>query len=202
MEAAVVTPLLMILFVGIFEFSLMIKDSGSVSASTSAGARVGSADARDALPPSGCSSGCTPSTNFESVIQQSVTARLKDAGAVPEVLVIYRAWATNGMPCTSALHVTCSTGMASTSRALTETCTDCWIYSWNGTGWAKSGGSGWPAANQAACGDLARTDYLGVYVRAKHNMVTQLFGGSRTLTEWTMSRLEPVGTAGGSVACA
>jgi hypothetical protein len=201
-EAAIVTPLLLVLFIGIFEISLMIRDSGSVSASTSAGARVASADPRDSSLPAGCSGACTPSTNFEFIIQQAVTARLKDAGAIPQTLVIYRAYGATGMPCTSTLHVSCTAGMSSTNRALTETCIDCWIYSWNGTAWAKTGGSGWGASNQAACGDNAKTDYVGIYVRAKHNMVTQVFGTSRTLTEWTMSRLEPVGTAGGSTACA
>lgn len=201
-EAAIITPLFMLLFFGIFEVSLIIRDSASVSASTSAGARVASADPRDTSLPSGCSGSCTPGTNFEFQIQQAVTARLQDAGATPQVLVIYRAYGATGMPCTSALHVTCTSGMSASTRSLTETCTDCWAYSWNGTGWTKTGGNGWPAANQAACGDMAKTDYVGVYVKAQHNMVTQAFGTSRTLTEWTMARLEPIGTAGGSSACA
>ncbi|MEL7210255.1 MAG: hypothetical protein AAGK32_18825, partial [Actinomycetota bacterium] len=83
-----------------------------------------------------------------------------------------------------------------------ETCTTCYRYSWDPTAsggvgnWAYEGGS-WPALDQSACGDDARTDYIGVYVRTRHNYLTGFFGNGVDLTANTVMRLEPVGTSGG-----
>jgi hypothetical protein len=56
-----------------------------------------------------------------------------------------------------------------------------------------------PALSQAACGDDGHTDYVGVYVRTRHNFLTGFFGSGLDLTAHTVMRLEPVSASGGSL---
>ena len=65
--------------------------------------------------------------------------------------------------------------------------------------WNTPTGS-WPSTSQNACGDAAHTDYIGIYVRARHPYITGLFGTAVTLTDHAVMRLEPVPSAGGCLA--
>ena len=70
-----------------------------------------------------------------------------------------------------------------------STCTTCVRYAWDGDSWVLEH-DGWPSLDQNACGGEA--DTLGVWIRARHDFVTGFFGSSRTLTDTTVMRLEPI----------
>jgi hypothetical protein len=55
-----------------------------------------------------------------------------------------------------------------------------------------SGSPSWPATDQEACGAEDSTDYLGVYVRARHVFITGFFQDEQQLSERTVMRLEPL----------
>jgi hypothetical protein len=167
-EAAFVLPVLMTLVFGIVEFGLMFMNASTVNGATAAGARTAVTQARQAT--------------YATSTRDAVTAAL-DAikNAEPAVLVIYRADPATGRP----------QGLA--AGVPIESCTDrCIVYTWTGGAWGAPTGPGWEGTAQRACGTTAATDYLGVYVRARHDMVTGFFGSSKQLTDRTMMRLEPV----------
>ena len=76
-----------------------------------------------------------------------------------------------------------------------ETCSlSCWRFEWDGPNntWRPVSGPTWEADDQAACGGLNDTDYIGVYVRGHYDFATGLFGASRQLDDVTIMRLEPL----------
>ncbi len=177
-EAGIVLPVLMLVVFGVFEFGFAFKNSLTISSATRNGARVASALPR--------------TTDYEINTAAAVRGALLNAFQSGEIeyLTIYKADPSTGEPDDGDF----------------ETCTQCYRYQWDATAqegdgdWAYVAGS-WPPLSQAACGDDAETDYIGVYVRAKHDFLTAAFGNSKTLTAHTVMRLEPVPTTGG-LACA
>jgi hypothetical protein len=79
-----------------------------------------------------------------------------------------------------------------------ESCnTDCSRFTWNGSAWVSAGGAGWAHTAMKACGSVGHTDYLGVYVRIRHDYFTGLFGSSTAIKDFTVMRLEPLPAAQG-----
>jgi Flp pilus assembly protein TadG len=70
-----------------------------------------------------------------------------------------------------------------------SSCTTCVRYAWDGTAWTPVQET-WTYSNQNACPGEA--EYVGVYVKARHEYVTKLFGAGRTLSEHTVMRFEPL----------
>jgi hypothetical protein len=178
-EAALVLPVLLLVVFGVFEFGFAFKNSLTITSATRSGSRVASALPRTA--------------DYEINTAAAVRGALLNAfqSGDLEYLTIYKADADTGEPVNGGGF---------------ETCTECYRYRWDASAqggegdWAYVAGA-WPPLTQAACGDDAMTDYVGVYVRASHNFLTAAFGSSRTLTAHTVMRLEPVPTIGGT-ACA
>lgn len=176
-EAALVFPLLFSLVLGIIEVGLLLKNQNTVVTATAAGARTAVAQARQ--------------NGYEVNAQAAAQAVLRAATGTPQRLIVYRANGATGRPCgSSSFGVACSSEIP--AGASFETCTQCWIFDWNGTTWVKRSSPQWLPTQQAACGSVAWTDYLGVYVQFRHDDLTGFFGRSRTIREWTMMRLEPV----------
>lgn len=161
-EAAFVFPVLMLLAIGIMEFGLLYMNASTVSNATASGARAGSTQSRQA----------TYSTNAALAVAAALEAM--EFGD-PQMLVVYKADPNTGKPVDGDY----------------ETCGACNKYTWSGTTWTATQ-TGWSSSSQKACGTVANTDYLGVYVRAQHNYLTSMFGSAKTIREHTMMRLEPV----------
>jgi Flp pilus assembly protein TadG len=70
-----------------------------------------------------------------------------------------------------------------------SSCTTCVRYAWDGTAWTPVQET-WDFGDQNACPGEA--EYVGVYVKARHEYVTKLFGAGRTLSEHTVMRFEPL----------
>lgn len=176
-EAAFIMPVILLIVFGILEFGLVFKNSLTVTSSTRSGARVTASMPR--------------TTNYQQNTAAAVRGSLLNAMTSSDIeyLSIYKADPVTGEPFDASDF---------------ESCTVCYRYSWDPTAsggvgnWAYEGGT-WPPLSQSACGDDASTDYVGVYVRTRHNYLTGFFGSGLGLTAHTVMRLEPVSTSGGQV---
>jgi hypothetical protein len=178
-EAALVFPLLLTMIFGIIETGLLLKNQNTVVTASAAGARTAVAQPRQG--------------DYEVNATAAAQAVLRGATGTPVRVIVYRAHGATGRPCTSSYGGACTADIGPT--AAMDTCTQCWIFDWAGTGWSKRSLPTWPAASQAACGSVALTDYLGVYVEFRHDDLTGFFGSARSIKESTMMRLEPVPTS-------
>ncbi len=166
-EAAIVMPLLMLLVFGIIEWGLAFLSATSTNSAARSGARTASA--------------LTQNTSYAQQAVLAVEQNLKGAlpFATPEELWIYRVPASatddSGFPEGQTSFV-CGA--------------NCIKYTWNGTSFSLSSGS-WPAASQVACGAATGFDSVGVYLKVRHNFVTNFFGSSKQIAEHTVMRLEP-----------
>ena len=166
-EAALVLPLLLLLFFGILEFGLLFRANHSIADASRSGARVASAMPRQ--------------DGYQTLTADAVAVALR--GEMPsdqiDRLTIYKADPATGGPASGTV----------------TTCTvDCYRFDWDAVNdlWIHDTGSAWPAANQAACGDRDSTDYIGVWVEGRYEFATGFFGADRTLTDKTVMRLEPL----------
>jgi Flp pilus assembly protein TadG len=174
-EAAIVLPLLLLLVLGVIEFSIAYKASNTVGSSVRAGARLGSAEAR--------------SSTFFTDIKAAVESSLQPSGQdTPVSLWIYDA-NTSGFP-NGASSMTCNsyctayTNWSTASHSFTTTTA--------GSSWTTGA-----AGTMHACATDSATDSVGVYVVMTHSTLTGIFAtavgkNSFTLSDKSIARLEPV----------
>lgn len=162
-----VLPLLIVLVLGIVEYSIAFNKSATVANASRAGARTASALPKDS----------TYSVKAAEAVGAALTGLGSDA---PQQVWIYKvASGTDDDPIGSF-----------------GSCTDCVGYNWNATTGAFDtstplGGNEWTAAEQNACVDTTHPDRIGVYVKAKHEYLSGMFGTERDLEHRTVVRLEP-----------
>jgi len=165
-EAALITPVLMLMLFGIVEVSLLIKDDLAVSAAARAGARTGSA-----LPRFD-----DGTTDFA---QQAADQVARSAGALDLTTVSLTIYAANaaGAPQGGGSPVDCS-----------DRCVH-FRYDTATSSFVRDSGT-WPASSINACpGDPAQ-DAIGVYVSYPHRL--PVLGGTVTLTDTSVMAFEPV----------
>lgn len=170
-EAALVTPVVMLMLFGIVELSLLLKDDLAVSAASRAGARTGSA-----LPRFD-----DGSTDFA---QQAADQVARAAGALDLATVSVTIYAADaaGDPQAGASPVDC-----------TDRCIH-FRYDTATSTFVRYSGS-WPASSINACpGDPAQ-DAIGVYVSYPHHL--PVLGGTVTLTDRSVMAFEPVAPSQG-----
>ncbi len=171
-EAALVTPLLLGVLLGIVEMSLLLRDQVAVTSAVRVGSRIASA-AADAGPG-------TPATS--PMLAEAAAAAIQRAGsAMPhdaiEFIYVYKA-NKHGFP------------GSDTNTTMPAACTtNCVKYVWNGTRFAYSSG-GWVSSSINAC--VNESDTLGVYMEATHDWVTGMFGDGFTVTDRSVMRFEPL----------
>lgn len=169
-EAAIVFPVVMVLLFGIIEYGFVFKDSLTVTSATRSGARTAASQAKY--------------TTFFDAAQGAVGAAmsaLPDDG--PQELWIFKA-GPNGRPVVSG---------GAEAPDFSVPCSICTRYTWNSAtrSWTEVA-STWPVSSQNACASTSvDPDAVGVYLKAKHDYFTRLFGSTRTLTDSTVMRLEP-----------
>jgi TadE-like protein len=164
-EAAFVLPVMILFVMAIIEFGLAFKDLQTVFTATRIGARTGSAEPRQ--------------FGYADDVANAVKSSLS---AIPsgqwQELWVYKA-AANGKPISGGF----------------TSCTYCVRYHWDGATWVKDQDD-WPvsgAGSQSACGGTSPgPDALGVYLKVRHDMLTGFFGSTKTLTDSTVVRLEPL----------
>jgi TadE-like protein len=170
-EAAIVTPLIMMLVLGLVEFAMLAKDNMTISNGSRAGARVGSAAGTDPLADYNILKAVQGATGGMASIEQVIVYRASSpTGAVPSACL------------TGAVGGTCNVYDGS-DLAISQA-------TFQSGGYAKD--DSWAAAtrvtSQSAPGG---PDYLGVYVKGTHNSVTHLILNSRAVKDDVIMRLEP-----------
>lgn len=197
-EAALVTPLLVTLVLGIIEFSLIMRDYVAVSSSVRVGARIGSAS--PGAGPATCTSPCTPPTApalaqyAADAIQQAGTAMPKDS---IDHIFVYQAnqkgYPAPGGTATTAIKDDTSTTMPATT-AQCASAANCVAYRWADASdrFLYASGS-WASSSIDACAVSAYS--LGVYLHATHGNLTGFFGQTIGLGDRTVMKFEPLSTA-------
>lgn len=186
-EAALVTPVLMLMVFGIVELAFLLKDDvavtslvrqGGRTASSALAAHQGQSSATSpwCVTPT-CSSGRAPELADLTALAMQRAGSALPGGSIRE-LWIYKA-ASDGYPIgNSGKFVNCST--------------DCVIYQWDAQDNRFAYYSGtWTASDINACsGDTL--DSVGVYLRATHTFVTGLFSHSVDISDHAVFTFEPL----------
>jgi TadE-like protein len=177
-EAALLVPMFLLIILAIMEFSLMMRDTLSVTESARVGVRIASALPRQLD---------FTRTTVEA-IGRAGTAMPKES--IREVL-IYKANA-QGYPGPDG-----STTMSCAGLEFS-----CDRYTWDGASgafalasggpWNPQSGEGTPGHVNACPGDLGPPDSVGVYIAAEHDWVTGLFGVGRVISDRAVLPFEPL----------
>ncbi len=171
-EAAVITPLVMTLLLGLVEFGLLAKDHLTVSNGSRAGARVGSAAGTDSL------------ADFQ-VLQavQGATGSLANVDTV----VVYKASTPSG-----AVPASCLAGSGVAGLCNVYDASDLGISQASFQSGSYTKDDSWPAASrQTSQSAPGGPDYLGIYVKGTHNSITNLILNQRPVKDDVIMRLEP-----------
>ena len=162
-EAALITPIFMLVVIGIIEYGLVFKDQLAVTSAVRAGARMASAEPRI------------------STFATDAAAQVAKAGAALPLADVDRLWVyqadASGHPM----------GPAAPSRPARASCV---TFRWTGSSFVQSGGS-WPSTS-AERRVRARRTASGIYLKFKHPGVTKVFFQQMDLTSHTVMRLEPI----------
>jgi len=188
-EAALVTPLLVLLVFGIIEMSLLLRDYAVVTSNTRTGARIASTGA--AAGPATCTpSPCTP-PSAPKLAQMAADAIQRTGSAMPvdyiDYIIVYKA-NDAGYP-----------GALPSLPAATAPCgaaANCVLYRWNESANQFRYVSGtWASTSISACfpGTVANPlDRVGVALQATHKMVTGIFATTFVLRDHTVMNFEPL----------
>ena len=174
-EAAFITPLVFLVIFGILEFGWAFHDKLTVGNMSQSGARTASTQGNDTLAD-----------------YQFVQAIDKAASALPrnqiQYIVLYKAASA-----TDTVPASCSSGTSQTGV--------CNVYvPANFSAPSTQFGCGATALDRFWCPTARKVattvatggppDYVGVYVKVRHDTVTRLFGTGWTFTEDTVAREE------------
>ena len=184
-EAALVTPLLVILLLGIIEMSLLMRDVVATSSSVRVGARMASTAA--GAGPGTCIPSdvtCTPQ-KAPKVAQLAADAIQRAGSAMPkdqiEWILVYRANA-KGYP------------MPEGNDKL-ECSSECVKYVWDSelaTPQFRFSEGAWDSKTINACVNDVGLMAVGVAMRANHPWVSGFFGDGVELEERTVMQFEPL----------
>ena len=164
-EAALITPLIVLLLFGIIEFGFVFKNYLGVTSSTRAGVRIASAMPRDA-----------------DFALRAAEAVVREGQALDRTNItkiwVYDADKTTGLPDSGNF----------------TSCTKCISYTVSSSGTLTASGS-WLATSHNAClNDDAHT-YIGVYVEYDNPGVTGIIFSEITLTDQSVMSLEPMSSS-------
>jgi Flp pilus assembly protein TadG len=181
-EAAIVTPVIMVLLFGIIELGFVFKDYLAVAGAVRAGVRTASANPRTAT--------------FAQVAANKVaqTGGAMNFSDVKE-LWVYKVAPTGNKPCIS-------TTLPCVGRSDFGDCAVCVKFRWDsGTNAFVpiTNGDTWPSTSQNACslsigGPL---DRIGVYLSLKHDPITGLVLQTIYISEASILSLEPMPVSSG-----
>lgn len=183
-EMIMITPVLVMLAIGILEFGLAWRDSITVSSTLRAGARVGSNAGKDRL------------ADYNSLLAvQAAVASIPNTQIVK--IVIYKSTTADGtIPAncktsTSGILGSCNVYTSAQLAALSTA-----NFGTTGSGLGATCASGSLDAMWCPLGRETRqavgTDYFGIWMQVSHPYVTRVFPGSGiTISDSTVMRIEP-----------
>jgi hypothetical protein len=199
-EAALITPVLVLLIFGIIEFAFVMRDYGVVSSDVRAGGRIASTGA--GLGPGTCDTSyvgappCTPAKS-PALAQLAADAIQREGSAMPanqiNYILVYKANA-QGYP------------GADGNKTMPSSCSgfsNCVRFTWQqkanaGAGAFRYTDGAWTSSTISACFPGTGTytlDRVGVYMNATHKMMTGLFGSSITISDHAVFDFEPLPSA-------
>ncbi len=161
-EAAIITPVFILLLVGIIEFGMFYKDYLSVASAVRAGVRTASAEPRT-------------STYAQDAVNSLLTEGTAIARGDVQEMWVYKANDTDQFP----------KGASSFAG-----CTTCVKFGWNGSTFAPTY-SNWNAITQNAC-SAGPIDRIGIYMKLRHRAFTGFVFTSITIEESSVLRFEPM----------
>jgi hypothetical protein len=167
-EAAIITPLLLLLIFGVIEFGFLFKDSLTLANATRSGARVGSSSANDPLADYNILKAIEPSQSFADI----------------QDVVVYKADGPDGTVPPGCL----SSGVSGLCNHYTASDLSIDQATFLSPGYLQS--QDWPSSSRECDPASANgPDYIGVYVNALHKSTVGFFP-SRTLHDYTVMRVE------------
>ena len=195
-EAAIVTPLLMIMLLGIIEMALLMKDDVALTSAVRNGGRIASANAGAgpggvAADDGSCTTPCTPA-NAPKFAQLAANAIQSAGSALPkdsiQELWVYKA-NSKGYPC--PVDTGCET-----NTATAMTCgLNCVKYKWLEVQ-GRVPLLQRDLALQVSVNACANNnpDVVGVYMKAKHSFLTGFFTDSTMIEDHAVFTFEPLPT--------
>ncbi|GAB3266723.1 TadE/TadG family type IV pilus assembly protein [Nocardioides dilutus] len=194
LEAALVTPILLLVVLGIIELGFLMRDHNVVVSNTRVGARIASTGA--GAGPGTCVSGpeeppCTPQS-APALAQMAADAIQRSGSAMPvdqiQYILVYKA-NDEGYPGSNG-----NTTMPTTCSGYTNCVRFVWRDSANKFRYA---GGTWDSRTISACfpGTAANPlDRVGIQLVAEHKTFTGMFGDSLTLEDHAVMNFEPLAT--------
>ncbi|GAA4130113.1 hypothetical protein GCM10022215_43500 [Nocardioides fonticola] len=184
-EAALLTPLVVLLLIGMMEMSLFLRDGVAVNAAVRSAARVASSAA--GAGPGVCQAGsnpppCTPAT-APAFAQAAADAVQRAGSALPAdsitAITVYEA-NSGGYPLPEG-----NTAIVCTSNCVT--------YVWDAAlNRFRFGSGSWASSSVNACVNSVDQDTVGVALTARHTWVTGMFGSGVGITQRSVMRFEPL----------
>jgi TadE-like protein len=192
LEAALTFPILLIILLGIIEFTFLMRDHAVVVSDTRLAARIAStgANAGQGTCPTGPGAPVCVPANVPALAQQAADAIQRAGSAMPvdqiQYLLVYKA-NTQGYPGADG-----NTHMPTTCSGYTS----CVKFTWRDADnkFRYSSGS-WDPKTISACfpGTGANgLDRVGIALVAKHENFTGLFGSSLMLDDHAVMNFEPL----------
>jgi hypothetical protein len=190
-EFALVSLLLITLFLGIIEFSLILRDKVAVTSAVRAGGRIASSEPRAAGYADAATG--TPAT-ITGLVPDAVKAVSTSATGVPKVSIselwVYQAGA-DGLPLSGSLS-TCGTNCVryryDPNRVWVDPSTNTSV-----TGGFTLVSGTWAATSINACAGTQQS--VGVYLKIDHRYLFGMFGGGNStigINDNSAFRFEPI----------
>ena len=188
LEAALTLPILLLVLLGIIEFTFLMRDHAVVVSDTRIAARIAStgANAGQAVCASGPSAPVCDPKNVPALAQQAADAVQRSGSAMPvdqiQYLLVYKA-NSGGYPGADS-NTTMPTSCAGYSS--------CVMFKWRPSENKFRYNSGtWISSTINACfpGNL---DRVGIQLVAKHKNFTGLFGSYLNLDDHAVMNFEPL----------
>ena len=184
-ETALVTPVLLVVLLGIIELPMLIGDHVAVTSAARSGARVAAAapDSGSCVPNPADETPC-PANGAPNFAQLAADAVARNGTALPVRSIQY-----------VLVYEANDAGYPGTSSSMPDSCagaTHCVAYRWNETAGAFRYSSGtWDSRTVNACFP-SNVDSVGVRVVAEHDFLSGLLGASLTMSEHVVMNFEPL----------
>ena len=170
-EAAIVTPLVMVLLFGIIELGFLFKDYLAAAGAVRAGVRMASALPRN--------------TTFAQVAADQVAL----TGGAMNLNDVQQLWVYKVAP----VCPTCALSDKPVGFTDFTDCTVCVKFHWDaGLNKFTKLSDNWLATDQESCTTYAERDRIGVYVELKHDAFTGLVFHTVIISEASIMSLEPI----------
>ena len=184
-ETALVTPVLLVVLLGVIELPMLIRDYVALTSAARTGARVAAAapDAGSCVPNPADETPC-PANGSPNFVQLAADAIARNGTALAadsiQHILVYKA-NTAGFP-----------GSATSMPASCSGIPSCVAFRWNATAGAFRYSSGsWDSRTVNACFP-SNVDSIGVQVVAEHEFLSGLLGSSMTMSDHAVMNFEPL----------